>query len=334
MANLPSSSGSKPKSKATAPALNSKAVTGASSQSPLTIGIVAPSSPAVKQGMINRAIKQLSKLGVRVVLGKHLYDRAGYLAGTDRDRAQDLNQMWGNPEVDVILALRGGYGAGRILPYLNLSPPSPKGPMALVGFSDITALHCAYRSSRKEALYHGPMLLSLFPDRGEPNEYAIDSLLSAVSHRRHSICEGYELRRQNVETIRKGKVRAEAVGGNLSVLNSLIGTPYFPDLSGKILILEDVGEAPYRLDRDLTQLILSGSLKRVAGIACGLFTDAERQVIKYSGAMDVRDVLIDRLAPLKVPFVVGLPISHTRWNATIPLGREIEFNASAGDIII
>lgn len=284
--------------------------------------------------MINRAIKQLSKLGVRVVLGKHLYDRAGYLAGTDRDRAQDLNQMWGNPEVDVILALRGGYGAGRILPYLNLSPPSPKGPMALVGFSDITALHCAYRSSRKEALYHGPMLLSLFPDRGEPNEYAIDSLLSAVSHRRHSICEGYELRRQNVETIRKGKVRAEAVGGNLSVLNSLIGTPYFPDLSGKILILEDVGEAPYRLDRDLTQLILSGSLKRVAGIACGLFTDAERQVIKYSGAMDVRDVLIDRLAPLKVPFVVGLPISHTRWNATIPLGREIEFNASAGDIII
>lgn len=310
-----------------------------STHRPLTVGVVAPSSPAIKQGMINRALKQLDKLGVRIVLGKHLYEREGYLAGSDKSRAEDLNRMWANPEVDVILALRGGYGAGRMLPYLNLRQPNRKGPMAFVGFSDITALHCAYHDSRKEALYHGPMLLSLFPEKVgttkcEPNEYAIEGLLSAVSGQRYSICEDYEERRQQVEVIRKGRVRAEAVGGNLSVLTSLIGTPYFPNLAGKILILEDVGEAPYQIDRALTQLILAGSLKGLAGIACGLFTEAGNPRVRYAGAMDVREVLVDRLAPLKVPFVLGLPISHTRWNATIPLGRQIELDAYSGDMII
>ncbi len=299
-----------------------------------TIGIIAPGGPPANPAVINESIHFLETLGFHVKLGLHATDRHGFLAGKDQSRVRDLLAMFKDPSVDAIMALRGGYGSIRLLPLLDFDIIKAH-PKIFIGFSDITALHAAIYKRTKLITFHGPMAVSLMAPQ---SEFALRATLEALMgvEESFSLCENYSEQPRTVEIIRHGVVRGVLIGGNLSLLVSLIGTPYEPSFRGKILFLEDVGEAPYRIDRMLTQLLLSGALDGVKGIALGLFEGCEDRFSTETAEyrQSVSDVVSDRLAPLKVPLVLGLPFGHVEANGTLPYGGTAVLDANEGDLII
>lgn len=300
-----------------------------------TLGIVAPASPPPDPAAIDRGVAALEKLGYQVKLAPNVPKRLGFLAGTDQERADDLMGMFSDPEVHAILCVRGGYGTPRLLPLLNYKVIR-KNPKIFVGYSDVTALHCAFLTKAKLISFHGPMLNSDFAHPEMP-DFTVQSFLHTLSliaspDRKlpFDISHGY--REKTVKTLRRGIARGQLIGGNLSLLCSLIGTPWQPAFKERILFLEDVGEVPYRFDRMLTHLLNAGLLQQVAGIAIGLNADCEDPKAKttreYRQTLD--DVIQDRLLPLKVPIVTGLPFGHVPHNAMLPVGANVVLDANRG----
>ena len=299
-----------------------------------TVGIIAPASSVPEFESIEMASDIVRSLGFEVRKGTNLYERTNYLAGDDRGRAEDVNTMFADDGVDAVFCLRGGYGTSRMLPYLDYETIG-RNPKILLGYSDITALLNAIHKATGLVTFHGPIALQNFTDYTlgeyekvlvEPSPRTIIGQAPPFEGRAGRIDKTNRLTR-----IVGGKARGPLIGGNLSLLAAVHGTPYEPSYDGAILFLEDVAEAPYRVDRMLTQLWLAGTLQKVAGVAIGKFTETDG----YDGnEFSIEDVLRMRFEPLGVPTLRGLMIGHVEDQTTVPLGVEAELDADAGTLTL
>ncbi len=249
-----------------------------------------------------------------VVVDDGILARAGYLAGSDERRARELLAALEDPLCQAIVCARGGYGAMRLLPRLPLRQIA-RASKLLVGFSDVTALHVAWQRARVASL-HGAMVASL----GALDEARFSRWIRALEGAPLPPIDG-------LEVLTPGEARGVLVGGNLSILHALEGTPYAASTTNRVLFLEDVGEAPYRVDRMLTTLLLSGFFQGVRAIVLGAFTKSD----PGSHGVEVLDVLRERLAPLEIPIVRGVPSGHVEDNLELPFGVEVRVEASPTD---
>ncbi|MFI5328542.1 MAG: LD-carboxypeptidase [Candidatus Rokuibacteriota bacterium] len=301
-----------------------------------TIGMVAPSAAPNEPERIRFAIDTIESLGFKVKPGAHLFDRDGYLAGSDAARADDLNGMFADDGVDAIWCVRGGYGASRILPALDYALMQRK-PKALIGYSDITALHVAIHRHAGLVTFHGPVAFRAF------TPYSLGELKRVLWTGETPVrlggpppferAEGRVDWENRVATLVPGKARGRLLGGNLCLMSHLCGTPYFPDLRGAILFLEDVEEAYYRIDRMLTQLWLSGALAGVAGVAFGKFTNCNPSPF-FLQNRPLDDILAERCRALGVPAISGIMLGHIEDQTTLPLGCLAELDADAGTLTL
>lgn len=282
------------------------------------VAVVAPSGPA-DPDLLDRGCAVLRGLDLDVVLGDHVLDHGApvgrgvaelsYLAGADAERAADLQRAWCDPGVSAVLCARGGYGAARLLGHLDWSALRRADPKLLHGSSDVTALHVAFGERLGVTTSFGPMVASLLAD-AEPE--------SLAHLRAWFFGEGAPV--PGTRALRGGQARGTLTGGNLALLVSLLGTPYAPaPAAGRIAFLEDVTEAPYRVDRMLTQLLQAGWFDGVAGIALGTWVDCG----------DLSAVFADRLDPLGVPILEGLPVGHGPRQRTLRLGAPALLDADA-----
>lgn len=298
------------------------------------VGIVAPASAPPDPNAVDRAVAQIERLGFRACLGRHVRARLGYLAGTDRERAGDLMAMFTDRRVRGIVCLRGGYGTARIVNRLDYAAIR-RAPKVFAGYSDITLLHCALGVKAGLVTFHSPMLNEGLGAESFP-AFSNQSFLRAVGEAVPvgSLLQGYP--EQTTAILRRGVVEGRLIGGNLSVLVTTLGTPCQPDFRRRILFLEDIGEKPYRLDRMLTHLDNAGLLRQVAGVAVGINQDCEDPTAATAGEyrQSSADVLRERLRPLGVPVVTGLPFGHQPLNATIPCGVRARLDARRGDLVI
>jgi muramoyltetrapeptide carboxypeptidase len=241
--------------------------------------------------------------------------RDGYFAGSDARREAELRAAIEDPAIDAIVAVRGGFGAARLLPALDPARLAAQ-PKLLVGFSDISALHALWARAGLGSI-HGSMVAAL----GRSDTVRIARWQRAV--------EGVLPPQLNgLRTIARGRGRGPLLGGNLAVLTSLIGTPFLPELGGCVLFLEDVGERPYRVDRMLTTWAQAGVLQRPAAIALGAFSDCG----PGPDGVTVEQVLDDRLGSLGIPVVAGVPAGHLDDNLELPFGAEVVLDADAGTL--
>lgn len=280
------------------------------------VALVSPAGPLAAADELDLAIAQSDSLGWEPVPAPHALARAGYLAGEDDVRAADLNAAFADDTIDGIWCLRGGYGAMRLLRALDYDALT-RHPKALIGYSDITALHAAIGVRCGIATYHGPTARTTLSD------FSRDSLVRAVTERSDPCGVAAESR-----VLRGGRARGRLVGGNLALLASLAGTPFAPDYTGAILVLEDVYEPTYRVDRMLLQLEMSGALGTVAGIVYGQFTEAA-DFTEDSPPRLLDDVLREAAERAGVPAIAGIPMGHIRDQWTIPLGAMAELDADA-----
>jgi muramoyltetrapeptide carboxypeptidase len=298
-----------------------------------SVVIIAPGSPPSSDDIVTQASQSLERLGFKVVMGTYASERNGFLAGLDSQRLTDLSETLSSPSIKAIFCLRGGYGSGRIIhaaPFHDLI----KHPKIFVGSSDLTSILCGFALDGQLVSFHGPTLQSLVSDTCP--EFTLRSLFETITGGTEalgSILKGYEPTTP-IEALVPGVVTGRLVGGNLSILTSLIGTRFFPSLDDCIVFLEDIGEAPYRIDRLLTQLLHIGALQRVRGVALGRFERCEYGPNDAQTKQSLRDVLIERLTPLGKPIVTGLPFGHSAHNATLPVGGLATLDANAGDLII
>ncbi|HYH03271.1 MAG TPA: LD-carboxypeptidase [Bacillota bacterium] len=285
------------------------------------IGIVAPASPVSTEAELETAVLRLEGFGFKAVLGKSITPRAGYLSGNDRERVADLEQMWGDDSLDAIWCLRGGYGTIRLLPYLCY-PQWARCPKVLVGFSDITALEWSLWTKIKLISFHGPVLTTL---TGEFSRRQAQAILSGANTAGALEWPGNEL--SGLVTFRAGRAQGLLLGGNLATLVSLLGTPYFPDLTNVLLFIEEINEAAYRIDRMLTQLRHSGVLDNIAGILVGQSIPVEGET-----QSDLITVFRERLVDLPVPVAYGWPIGHLNHQWTLPQGVLAEMETVSGSL--
>jgi muramoyltetrapeptide carboxypeptidase len=284
-----------------------------------TIGIIAPASPEDKE-FIDEKISNFQKLGFRIKKGKHLYSSYGYLAGNDKDRAEDLNLMFADKDIDAIVCLRGGYGSIRMAPYLDLNLIK-NNPKPFCGYSDITLLLNYLAKACKLTTFHSPMITSNFNDI-ITKEYFIKVLTNKdpkIIYNLKEICS------DNYFVWNEKNFEGNLVGGNLSIICSTIGTPYEIDFKGNILFIEDVDESPYSVDRMLSQLISCGKLQKVCGIILGHFTDCTNKDSDFS----INDIIKQKLVPLNIPIIESFPLGHDYPNITIPIGAKFEFLSSS-----
>lgn len=287
-----------------------------------TIGIVAPASPE-NADTIDKKIEFFSSLGFKIKKGKHIYDKNGYLAGSDYARGKDLTDMFQDNSVDGIICLRGGYGSIRTLPYINFNCIK-KNPKFFCGYSDITLL-LNYFSKLGLITFHGPMITSDFTDKE-----TLNSFLNVSSCNTKFI---YDLNNfKNISFINKKSFYGRIVGGNLSIICSSIGTKFEIDTKNSILLIEDIGEPLYSLDRLLTQLLCCGKFHKCNGIILGTFKDCEPKIISNNCTLE--EIVSNRLAPLNIPIIKGVPFGHEYPNITIPIGVSATFNASTNIIHI
>ena len=296
-----------------------------------TVGLIEPAGFTDDLFDLDLVKETIVAMGLKPRLGKHLAERRGYLAGTDADRATDVNAMFADPDVRAVFAVRGGWGCARILPLLDFATIRAN-PKLLVGFSDITALHLAFAARAGFPTIHGPNAASSWPRfswdafRAIAFDGATPTLVNPVGHEDRLV-----QRSGRIRTFRGGKATGRLLGGNLTVLAALVGTPWLPDLDGAILFLEDVGEAPYRIDRMLTQLSLAGLLGKVAGVVFGQCMNCAASEPSYGG-YTLSEVLQQHFQPLGVPAFQGASIGHIASQFSLPVGVRAEIDADIGSI--
>ncbi|WP_420145604.1 S66 peptidase family protein [Sphingobium sp.] len=296
-----------------------------------TVGLIEPAGFTDDAFDLDLVQDTIRAMGLTPKAAPHLAGRYGYLAGTDADRAADVNAMFADPDVRGIFAVRGGWGCARILPLLDFATIR-KNPKLLTGFSDITALHLAFAAKAGFTTIHGPNAASSW---GQYSWDAFRAVAFDAGTPTFTNPVGREDRLAQrigrVRTFRPGVARGRLLGGNLTVLAALMGTPWLPDFSGAILFIEDIGEAPYRIDRMLTQLSLAGVLGRIKGVAFGQCTDCGAAGPSYGG-FTLSEVLQQHLAPLGIPAFQGGQFGHVANQYSLPLGVEAEMDATTGTI--
>lgn len=286
------------------------------------VALIAPASAGGGGSELDEAQAFVRARGWEPVLMPKVSSRFGYLAGTDAERAADINAAFADPSIKGVIAVRGGYGCMRILPLLN-DKLIKKNPKVLIGYSDITALLVAISKRCGFVTFHGPTASS------SQDDYSMEWLMKAVTVSASlgdlSQPDPLPSDAYRIYSLHGGTARGRLVGGNLSLLAHMMGTPWAPDLKDSILFLEDVNEAPYRVDRMLTQLIISGGMSKCRGVVVGHFTRGDDS--SPDSEWKTADVLRDRLAGLEIPVTVGWAVGHVRTKLTLPVGALAELDA-------
>jgi muramoyltetrapeptide carboxypeptidase len=295
-----------------------------------TVAIVAPASATFNTIDLQVARESLEALDLKVRVGGHVLDRHGYLAGQDKDRAADINRFFADPSIRAVLPLRGGWGASRVLPYLDFEVIR-RNPKIVLGYSDITALHMAISARTGLVTFHGPNGM------GRWDEFSVNWVRrvlfageAVTLENRHDKGEFLVQTENRVQTITPGTARGRILGGNLTVLTAIIGSPYVPDFDDAILFVEDVGEDIYRIDRMLTTLKLAGVLSRIRGFIWGTCSECEPG--EGFGSLTFEEIFEDHIAPLKIPAWQGAMIGHRTPQFTIAEGIPVEIDAASGTI--
>lgn len=293
------------------------------------IGIVSPASTPASQEKVDKGVRYLESLGYRVKIGRHVMAQYGYLAGTDAERAADLNDMLGDPAVRAVFAIRGGYGTPRILDSIDYRAVR-RDPKILVGYSDITALQLALLRKTGMVTFSGPMVAVEMWDRIDP--YTEENFWRVItsSARVGGLGNSHD---EPAAAHNKGRVSGILVGGNFSLLASLMGTPYLPNLRKSILVLEDVDEAPHRVDRMFAQLRHAGVLKNIAGLALGRFTDCVPSDASKPH-LTIEQVLQEAVSAIRCPVLTNLQYGHIAKKLTIPLGVRATLDTRAGTLSV
>lgn len=297
-----------------------------------TVGLINPAGPTFNRSDLTEVTEVLAALGLRWKFGEHVFDKHGFLAGTDAHRAADVNAMFRDPDVHAIMAVRGGWGCNRILPLIDYDVVRAN-PKILVGYSDITSLLIALYAKTGLVTFHGPVGTSTW------NQFSTSYFRQVLCDARAVTFENPSAKGDNliqtkdrIETITPGTATGVLVGGNLSVLTAMIGSPYLPDWKGVILFLEDDGELVYRVDRMLTQLRISGIAQQLAGVIVGKCTNCGPG--EGYGSLTLEEVFVEQVASLGVPAFAGAMIGHIENKFTIPLGIEAEMDATTGRIVM
>ena len=267
-----------------------------------TIGIVAPASP-FDQDLFNQGLNILESMGFRPIVPDGLFEKAGYLAGSDAHRAKLVAQLFKDPSVNAIICAKGGYGCLRILPLLDFDAIR-ENPKVFIGHSDITALLAALTVQTGLVTFHGPVVTTL-ADAPDFTQHSMKTAISANTH--------LEITPGNAVTIKSGKTQNPLIGGNLTTLCHLLGTPFEPNFDDHILLLEDRGEAHYRIDRMLSQMKLAGCFERIAGLVLGSFEEC--------GTLDgIFQIFEEHFRDFGIPILAGFDVGHGKQNTTIPFG--------------
>lgn len=294
------------------------------------VGLVSPSSATADRMQFTFAKEALEGLGFEVKLGKSLMNRRGHLAGTDTERAGDLNDMFADKNVKAIVSIRGGSGAARILPLIDYKTIS-KNPKPLLGYSDITALHCAIQSQTGLITFHGPM------GSGNWNSFNVSQFEKVFFEKEKMIFENVHDKSDDlvdksnrIQTLKSGTAEGKILGGNLSVLTAISGSPYYPDFKDAILFIEDVGEDPYKMDRMMSTLKLNGTLGQIRGFIFGQCSECEPG--GGYGSLTLDQVLDDYILPLNIPAYSGAMIGHISKQFIIPVGAKVAMDSDKGTI--
>ncbi|MFT6895482.1 MAG: muramoyltetrapeptide carboxypeptidase [Algoriphagus sp.] len=293
-----------------------------------TLGLISPSAASADRMQFTFAKEALEALGFKVKLGENLQNRRGHLAGTDEERAKDLNDMFADQNVKGVICIRGGSGAARILPLIDYELIK-QNPKPLLGYSDITALHCAIHVKTGLITFHGPN------GSGSWNSFNVKQFeqiffdKTKVTYKNEQP-KGDDLviKANRIQTLKGGIVEGKILGGNLTVLTSLSGTPYYPNFKDSILFIEDIGEDPYKIDRMMSTLRLNGTLGKINGFIFGQCSDCEPG--GGYGSLSVDQVMDDYILPLGIPAYTGAMIGHISKQFIIPVGAKVKMDASEG----
>jgi muramoyltetrapeptide carboxypeptidase len=283
-------------------------------QSGARVALVSPAGPLQKPDELPRALDNARSLGWQPIVGANATQKTGYLAGSDRDRLDDINSALRDPMVDALWCLRGGYGMIRILDGVDYDALT-RSPKPIIGYSDITALHAAVQRKCGIVSYHGPTAREVLTD------FSRDSFERAVAAQIDSCGVAPDAREIN-----RGRAEGRLVGGNLAVLTSLCGTQYMPDLDDGILVLEDINEPLYRIDRLLQQLKVSGALSECRAIVFGECVGCGEDAA--TGERPIDALLGEIARALGVPCLAGIPVGHIDRQWTIPLGAMAEVDTA------
>ena len=295
------------------------------------VALVAPAGPLLERDDLVRAEALCRALDYEPVLGPNTARHYGYFAGTDEQRLADLNGALRDPDVAAIWCIRGGYGSTRILDQVDFDALAAR-PRPLIGYSDITAVLNAALRHTGVVTFHAPMArVSMPPFSRRHFERVLASPVAAGALERLPEPQDVLLPRENrIAALRGGIAEGPLIGGNLTLLQCLVGTRHLPEFDGAVLFLEDVGEDLYRVDRMLAHLRMVGVLDRLAGVAVGRFTDLKRSM--SDGALGLDEVLTTYFLPLGIPVAYGFPVGHIDDQWTLPLGVRARLNADAGEL--
>ena len=285
-----------------------------------TIGIVSPAGAIYEKKSLDEFVAKLESLSFKVILGKTTSLRTGYFAGTDKERAADVMDLFTNKKVKGLFAAKGGWGCARILPLLDYKLIR-ENPKVLIGFSDITSLLNAVTKKTGLVTFHGPVGNSSW------NDFSIASFRKCVLEKEDQTIE----LKDEIKIWSAGKASGPVYGGNLSVLCSLIGTDWLPELKGAILMLEETTEEPFRIDRMLTQLQQTGIFDSIAGIVFGKCTKCIAE--EPDKAFTTEEVFQQHFSERKFPVISGISFGHTLDKLTIPLGCRTELNTQKGSLL-
>lgn len=287
----------------------------------------------VELKVVQRIQRRLEAAGYRVVVPDHIERQRGYLSGTDQHRAAELMSAFCDPAIDAIFPVTGGFGTTRLLDRLDYDAIQAN-PKIIIGFSDITGLHLAIAAKTNLVTFHAPNADGAWGRLEGMDAYAQDSFWRCVSADQNRDAQGFEYQlppnHPPIKTLQPGVARAELVGGNLSLIAALMGTPYEIETSGRVLFIEDVHEPVYRIDRYLSQLKLGGKLSKPAAVIIGQFTD----VLDHSetAPWTLEQVFDDYFHDVSYPVISGFPAGHLDANATLPLGVVVEVDADRGRV--
>ncbi len=273
------------------------------------VAVVAPAGPVPRDRF--EAGARILSARYRLVHEERVFARSGFLAGSDEERRSELARALADPSVKAVICARGGYGLMRILPSLDMEALR-RAPKAIVGFSDITALH-AWSAHAGVAGIHGPVVTQL----GDLPEEDVRSLFELLESPRPPPPIG------GLRVLAPGSATGVLLGGNLELISRLAGTPWQLELRGAVLLLEEVGERPYRIDRALTQLELAGGLDGLRGVALGALEKCNEPPSSTVQSPTAEEVVVERLGRLGVPIVAGLPVGHGARNRALPLGTRV-----------
>ncbi len=297
------------------------------------IGVITPATEVLDPDRLALVERTVKYFGLQMKRGKNVGRRFATYRESVQARLDDLHEMFRNPEIKAVFAVRGGYGSGQLLDRIDYDLIR-RNPKIFAGYSDITAMHLAINKNSRLVTFHGPVILSRFTDYTQQNFrralFQTEPLGQLTNPK-----EANELRPTHVlRTVQKGVANGRLVGGNLSLVCETVGTPYEIETRGKILFLEDTGEEAYRIDRMLTQLRLAGKLEQAAGIVWGECQDCGAGDFKPSTASPytVGETVDNILGALKIPVLSGLTIGHTNDQLTLPLGVAATLDATNGTL--